>query len=344
MDVSFVIVTYNSAGALERTLPPLVAQLGARDELVIFDNASSDATLEVVARLAPAAKLVSSASNVGFSEGCNEGAREASGELLVFLNPDAAPAAGFCDAIRRPARDDFFWSAWMGLVTTDAGARVNTKGNIVHFTGITWAGGSGDPVPEGLEAAEVPAASGACLAVDAKAWQRSGGFPRETFMYHEDVDLSLRLHLAGEGVGIEPAARVDHSYEFGKGSYKWRLLERNRWATVLRTYPSPLLVLLAPALLATELALIFVSIGGGWAGQKLLANLDVLGALPRLLRERRAVQATRKVGAGEFARWLTADLDSPYIRGPVSSAPVRFALRAYWRTVVVLLGSPSARP
>ncbi len=51
--LSVVVVAYNSAAALTTTLPPLVAQLGPRDELVVVDNDSSDATLAVVRELAP---------------------------------------------------------------------------------------------------------------------------------------------------------------------------------------------------------------------------------------------------------------------------------------------------
>jgi hypothetical protein len=64
---------------------------------------------------------------------------------------------------------------------------------------------------------------------------------------------------------------------------------------------------------------------------------DTLRALPRLLRERRAVQATRTIRAAAFARWLTPDLDSPFLGRAARLAPVRWALRAYWRVVTAVL-------
>ena len=139
---------------------------------------------------------------------------------------------------------------------------------------------------------------------------------------------------------------VDHDYEFGASEQKWRWLERNRWAFLIRVYPASLLALLAPALLATELALIWVSISGGWGRQKLAATLDVIRWLPRLLRERREVQATRTVSAARFASWLTADLDSPFIPATVRTPPARLLLRSYWRVVRLLLARlpDDARP
>ena len=66
---------------------------------------------------------------------------------------------------------------------------------------------------------------------------------------------------------------------------------------LLRTYPGPLLALIFPALMLTELALLPVSIAGGWIGAKLRADFELLGRLPRLLRERRAIQAARTVSS-----------------------------------------------
>jgi hypothetical protein len=153
------------------------------------------------------------------------------------------------------------------------------------------------------------------------------------------VDLSLRLRLAGHALGVEPAAGVEHDYEFVKGPAKWRRLERNRWATLIRTYPGALLALLVPALVATELALVPVSVAGGWFGQKLLAWGDLLRWAPRLARERRRIQGERAIRAGEFARGLTADLESPYLGRAARSRALRWALRAYWSLVLALLGA-----
>ncbi|OLE36057.1 MAG: hypothetical protein AUG48_08740 [Actinobacteria bacterium 13_1_20CM_3_68_9] len=343
--LSVVIVTHDNREAVRKALPALTAQLDDGDELIVVDNDSADGTAEAARELAAEAIVIDARANLGFAGACNRGASTASGELLLFLNPDAVVAPGFREAIERPLGGCRGWAAWQGLVTAEGGAVVNTRGGVVHFTGIAWAGGAGEPVDgrdgwtgygTGIEPGFV---SGACLAVRREAFERAGGFASEFFLYHEDVDLSLRLRLAGHGLGVEPAARVEHDYEFAKGPAKWRHLERNRWATLIRTYPGPLLALLAPALVATELALVPVSAARGWLGQKLLAWGDVLRWAPRLLRERGAIQRERAISAGAFARALTAELESPYLGRPGRSRVLRLVLRAYWSLVLALLGA-----
>jgi len=334
--LSVLIVAYDSRDDLTKTLPALLAELSDGDELIVVDNKPGDGSAELVRELAPTARIVEPGGNSGFAGGCNAGAAEASGDLLVILNPDAAPRPGFGEAIRRPWVEERGWDAWQALVTDGRGELVNSAGNPVHFTGIVWAGDHGRPLGE-TPASEVTAASGACLAISLESWRRLDGFPAEFFMYHEDVDLSVRLWSAGGAVGIEPSAVVAHAYEFGANADKWRWLERNRLAFLVRTYPGTLLLLLAPALLATELALLAVAAAGGWGGQKLRADLEFLRWLPRLLRERREVQARRTIPAGEFAARLTPDLDSELISPLVRSWPARMLLRGYWRLVRLLL-------
>jgi GT2 family glycosyltransferase len=338
--LSVVIVSWNSIPALRKTLPPLVEQLREDDELIVADNGSEDGTTGLVAELAPGARLVQMGANTGFAAAANAGAAAATGELLLLLNPDAEPLPGFREAIVRPHIKERGWAAWMGLVATNEAREVNTAGNPVHFTGLAWAGDHGKPL-EAIEPHEVTTLSGACLALPLQTFRRLGGLPEPYFLYHEDVDLSIRLRIEGEKLGIEPAAVVDHEYEFG-GAAKMRWLERNRWALVVRTYPGPLLALLAPALLLTELALIPASIAGGWGRQKLLADIDGLGRLPWALRTRREIQQRRSISAADFAALLTADLDSPYFGRAGRSRPLRWMLRAYWRIVKALLGRPTS--
>ena len=335
-----MIVTHQSAATIGGVLEALTVQLGDGDELVVVDSGSTDGTVDVVRERGAGATVVQPGANVGFARGCNLGAESTTAPLLLFLNPDARPEPGCLDALRAIAPDHPDWGAWQALVTLDGGTRVNTRGGVVHFLGLAWAGGVGEPVESAPDApCEVGFASGAALVVRRAVWERVGGFDPAYFMYGEDVDLALRLRLAGHGVGLAPAARVEHDYEFDKGARKWYLLERNRWLTILAVYPAPLLLALGPALLAAEVGIAVVAARGGWLGSKLEAQRWLLGHPGEIVRRRRRVQALRTASAWEFAARLTADLDSPYLGEAADSRALGSTLGAYWRMALRALGS-----
>jgi GT2 family glycosyltransferase len=262
----------------------------------------------------------------------------------MLLNPDTVLAPGALDTLRAHGGVEPGWAAWQALVMLPGGDAINTSGGVVHFLGVGWAGLCGEPAARAPERpAEVGFASGAAMVVRRAAWEAAGGFDERYFMYGEDLDLSLRLRLAGLRVGVVPAARVTHHYEFSRHDRKWFLLERNRWWTILSTYPRPLLLLLAPALAAAEIALLAVAVRGGWLRAKLRANVSVLRELGQILERRRAVQRTRVIGADDFANALSADVESPYL-GPMARQPALVAAqRAYWRAVRGLLAALPSR-
>lgn len=314
----------------------------------MIDNASVDGTAARARELAPEATVLEWGENVGFGAACNAGAVAAGNELLLFLNPDAVVAAGFRDAIELPLTEARGWDAWQGLVTAEGGSTVNTWGGVVHFTGVAWAGGAGRPRSQApSDPREVAFASGACLAVRRESWERLGGFPAAYFLYHEDTDLGLRVWLSGGRVGIEPRAVCDHEYEFDKGAEKWRYLERNRHATIIRTYPLRVALAAAPALVVLEPVLMVVALAGGWLPQKLRAYAATVRGLPRLLGERRAVReaAARAGGSldpGAFAAQLSADLDSEFLGAAARSKVLGGLLRVYWRLARAVFGLRSA--
>jgi GT2 family glycosyltransferase len=220
----------------------------------------------------------------------------------------------------------------------DDGRLINTSAGISHFTGISWTRQFEEPVENApTEPYEVAFVTGACMTTTREAWERAGGLPVDYFLYFDDVDYSWRTRLAGGKVGIEPSARVDHDYEFRRRAMKWHLLERNRWASIVRTYPAELIAVVAPALLLTEVAIVVLAIQEGWARDKVRSWYDVLRWLPELLRQRREIQATRNCTALEFSAQFTADLSTPLLGRAGRSRVLRTLLRAYWAAARALL-------
>ncbi len=330
------MVAHESAGHLRPLFAALAPQLLDDDELVIVDNASGDGSAEVARSLGDRVRVLETGENLGFAGGCHAGAEATRAPLLLFLNPDSRPAPDCLRQLRAPAAAHPAWGAWQAAVMLSDG-RINTSGGVVHYLGIGWAGDCERPASELPDRErEIAFPSGAAMVVRREAWTELGGLDRTYFMYGEDLDLGLRLWLAGHHVGLVPHARVVHSYEFDKGTSKWFWLERNRWRTVLSVYPSAVLVVTFPALLAAELGLLVLAAREGWLTAKLRAQAAAVAGLPATLARRRRVQRTRRIGAERFAAQLTSALDSPYLSG--SGSPLLVAPQAaYWRLATRIL-------
>ena len=85
--LSVITVTYNNEDVINDYLTSLLGNLPLNSEIIIIDNNSTDQTREIL-KLKENIKLIENKENMGFSKGCNLGAKQANGEYLFFLNPD----------------------------------------------------------------------------------------------------------------------------------------------------------------------------------------------------------------------------------------------------------------
>jgi len=94
-DVSIVLATHNRAACLPRAIASALAQEGARLELIVVDDASTDGTPACLANLAdPRLRVVRAARNLGPSGARNLGLEAARADLVAFLDSDDAYRPG----------------------------------------------------------------------------------------------------------------------------------------------------------------------------------------------------------------------------------------------------------
>ncbi len=336
--IAAIVVAHNSADHLPDLIGSLLEQLQPADEIIVVDNLSVDGSAAVARSLSDRVRVIEPGSNGGFAAGCHVGVQHSTAPLLLFLNPDSIPRASCIARLRAAADEHPEWSAWQAAVMISDDV-INSDGGVVHYLGFGWAGHCG------ASAAELPTMprgvtfpSGAGFVMRRAVWDELGGLDPSYFLYCEDLDLGLRVWSAGYQVGLVPDAHVLHEYEFDKGGRKWFWLERNRWRTILSVYPASLLLLLVPALAASELALMLISARDGWLTMKLRAQASVLVGLPTVLRRRRRVQTASRVNPAEFASLLTASLDSRHL--PLGNLPwLVWCQGAYWAGVRRLLST-----
>jgi GT2 family glycosyltransferase len=334
--VTAVVVSYRSP-RLPDTLNSLLQQSCAVHEVLLVDNDPQD-PLEGIEGVSEKLRVLRPGANLGYTGAANLAAREATGEWLWFLNPDAV-AAGDCLATLLAAVDSHDVVVVGAQVLLPDG-RVNAGANPVNLAGISWSGGYGRP-REHAPPRDVAAVSGASLLVRRERFLELGGLCPFFFMYVDDTDLAWRVRLGGGRVRYCPAAVVVHEYEFDKGREKWFYLERNRAWALLANLQLRTLVLLSPVLLATEAAVLARAARDGWLREKLRAWVALLAAVPALLRWRRAVQAARRIPDASvlalFVGGLQTDLPDMPVPGWVNAS-----LERYRRLVLRLLGAPES--
>jgi GT2 family glycosyltransferase len=331
MAASVVIVTYRPGPGLARCLDSLQGQAGLA-ETILVDNGGGGPEIDV-ARAIEGVEVIDSGGNLGFAAGCNLGAGRASGDVLIFLNPDTVVAPGAIASLASALEDRAVGIAMARLRLLEEPEKLNSSGVQIHVTGIGWAGGYGEPADSIPEVREVPAPSGTAMAVRTETFRELGGFAEELFMYLEDLELGWRARIAGYRVVVDPAADVLHEYEFGRNPRKNYFLERNRLVFVLSAYSARLLVLLGPLLLVTELGMVALALKEGWLRDKLSGwgwlarNAGVVG------RRRRSTQGLRTVRDRKLAGQLTPVFDPAMIETPGLLRAANPLVVRYWALV-----------
>jgi GT2 family glycosyltransferase len=299
---------------------------------VIVDNGAGGPEIDAAASR-ERVRVVSPGTNLGFGAGCNEGARHATGDALVFLNPDTVVAPGAVAELVRPLEDPTIGIVSARLRLLDRPELLNSAGNEVHVTGIAWAGLYGEPAEQVTELCDVAFPTGAAMAIRRELFEELGGFTEELFMYQEDLELGWRVRLRGLRVVVNPAADVYHEYEFGRNPGKQYLLERNRLVFVLSSYSPRLLLLLSPVLASTEVAMLVLALKEGWARDKLAGWGWLLSHAGWLRRHRRETQRLRRVRDRELARYLSPVVAPGMIPVPSPVRAINPLVARYWKLV-----------
>lgn len=327
--VSAIVLVYGEEPSLEKCVHALLASRGVTVDVVLVDNGCTDGAVD---RLdpTPGLTIVRPGANLGFAGGNNEGARHATGEVIALINGDAIPEPDALAHLAEVALEPGVGIASASIRLADRPELLNSGGNEIHFTGLSWSGRFEERADRWTQPEDITAASGTGLAMRRSLFDTLGGLEEKYFIYHEDAQISLRCWQRGLRVVYVPDAVVLHHYEFSKNPRKLFLLERNRLLTVLTLYGGRTLLVLAPALVAMELALTVLAVREGWLRQK-VAGWQWLVSNRRWVRQaRRKLQAERTVPDRELAR-LFSDRIKPG-NYPVSPllAPLDRLLAGYW--------------
>lgn len=218
--VSVVILNWNGAEMLRRFLPGVIrfsAQEGV--EVCVADNASTDASREVLRKEFPEVRLIELEENYGFAEGYNRALQQVEAEYVVLLNSDVEvtphwlePMMAYMDAhpevaacqpkIRSERNKEYFEYAGASGGYLDVFGYPFCRGRI--FDVVEEDKGQYDTV------APIFWASGAALFIRLKDYREAGGLDGRFFAHMEEIDLCWRLGSRGRELVCVPQSVVYH--------------------------------------------------------------------------------------------------------------------------------------
>lgn len=228
MRISAIIVNYNSGLLLDKCVRSLAINFRHNiDEIVIVDNNSSDNSFELI-RNKGLVKCIGLKENFGYGYGCNVGSAMATGDILLFLNPDVVintPLESVINIFEKydkcaivsplvidendhqdPANTCWAFPGLMSSIIEEISTkrRVAKKHMIdgdIFFTGFS---------------------TGCALFVRKKTFDELGGFDDKYFLYYEEVDLFKQLYDAGHQFVYQPQCKITHIGSGSSNSLNWK--------------------------------------------------------------------------------------------------------------------------
>ena len=221
MKLSIVTVNYKSWGHLEAALSALKADFPEDWEVIVVDNETSPSEFDAFAARFPWATFIANPDNSGFGCGCNIGVAKASGEQLLFMNPDViATPIDIQKLMQIKEQHDIGIVAPKQVsaagkaqkVFDDFPSLLNQSKTLKALLRFLMPWKFRDPRADYSELTYCDWVTGSVLLIDHEDFDAIGGWSEDYWMYVEDADLCRRAHDCGLSVAYAPEVQVIHAH------------------------------------------------------------------------------------------------------------------------------------
>jgi len=345
--VSLCIINHNGAEHLKEAFLAVQEQEWPFAEILLIDNASNDASLEIARTMCPEAELVCLPQNLGPGAARNAGFRMAKNDLILFQDNDirlcketmaelmkhlhthqsallVAPRVLYAhnsDVVQYDSADCHF----LGLMTTRHADTQEKELNVDPCTTTSMVS--------------------SCFLINRKRWVEGDLFD-ESFVFNlEDHDFGVRSCISGCSLWVHPLAQVLHgtgtpglSYRPGRSISEQRLyyLVLNRWIVISKCYAIKTIVILFPAFFAFEIMQFFWLLSRGGIRIWYRAVRAYWHSRKNVLAKRRFLQSSRRVADRDVLRDAPLPFTQTIRDGIIARLLVTTAdylIRSYWRLV-----------
>jgi GT2 family glycosyltransferase len=235
---------------LEECFDTLLLSTYPNARYLLVDNASDDGSVEFVRTRygdVPGVEILECGANLGWSGGNNLGmehALAADADYVLLLNNDTRIAPDALDFLVRQAEADLAVGALSPkILMYDNPEILNSVGLEATIIGSSWDKGIGRAdAPRWDVEKEIIGVCGAAMFIRGSALQKTGLLPTDFDIYLDDLDLCLRIWMAGYTIRTCPKAQVWHKFSATMGTgerarHKYYLNTCNRVRIILRNYP-----------------------------------------------------------------------------------------------------------
>ena len=346
--ISALVVNHNGGQEILKCLEALTQQTISLEEIVLVDNASSDKSPDKIRASFPQVKIIQLEENLGLSKARNIGLGEISSDFVIIIDDDIYLDSNCLHYLLQAQSEHFAAIVCPRILLYPEKKIVQCDGAAPHFIGTMILRHAFSPVV-GLdnEAAEVQACIGACMFVDRRLLQLSGGFDENIYFYFEDLEFTLRMRSLGHKIVCEPKALVYHDRGSGtpelsfrgRGTYPTRRVFfniRHRLMMILIHYKIRTLLVLSPVFLIYEIATLGLVISRGWFQIWYQALKSIYLERKKIMARRNFVQKNRKRRDRDLLSGGELPFAQGFLKGKMETAAVgilSWILNSYWKLV-----------
>lgn len=203
MDLSIIIVSYNTSDLIGTCLDSVTAADDVTKEVFVVDNASADGSAALIRKMFPSVSLIVNTENRGFAAANNQVLPHCRGRYIFFLNPDTDVVSGaFREAISYMDAMPNVGLAGTKIINPDGSYQDSIS---YRYPGEKYTTGE----LSGLKG-QIACVLGAVMIARAELIKDMHGFDEDFFLYGEDQDLCLRIRKSGYEIGHIDSAVFVH--------------------------------------------------------------------------------------------------------------------------------------